>query len=700
MPPRDTTQFDLHMEYQERPDGSLEAVVVHSELFDHSTIEQLTAHWLTLARRITKAPSAPLREIELLSDEERGRVLTTWNDTGDTGSPAPSLVAMFEEQARSRPTTPAVTFQGETLSYGELDARAGKLASFLAARGVGTESRVGLVLPRSTELVVAVLAVLKAGAAYVPVDPNSPAERLRYVLTDSGAQTVLTYRESARHLPPQVRDRSVVLDDPETAHAVDQAAEPAASGPAPRTVPAESAAYVIYTSGSTGRPKGTVLTHGNVTRLLAATQGEFRFGPDDVWTLFHSCAFDFSVWELWGAVVYGGRLVVVPQDVARSPADFARLLAAEGVTVLNQTPSAFYRLSEELEQAPGLRERLALRTVVFGGEALDWRRIRGWVERSGSGGPVMVNMYGITETTVHVTSQPAEPVFADAGAGSVIGTALPHLRAYVLDAALRPVPPGGSGELYISGGGLARGYLDRAGLSSLRFVASPFGSEGERMYRTGDVARWNRTGKLEYLGRADDQVKIRGFRIEPGEVETLVAQDARVAQGAVVVREDQPGDKRLVAYVVPADRTAFDESALREAVRAKLPDYMVPSAFVALDQLPLTTNGKLDRRALPAPEYGDRESYVAPRTATEEAMAEIWADVLGLERVGVEDDFFSLGGNSVLSLRVVGRVRSVFDINPSARIVFDHPTVARLALHIEDVILEEIEMSMADDEIQ
>ncbi|MGJ5892712.1 amino acid adenylation domain-containing protein [Streptomyces niveiscabiei] len=695
VPPRDTTQFDLHLEFLERPDGSLEAAVVHSDLFDASTIDQLTAHWLTLSRRITETPAAPLRTLDLLSAEEHARVLTGWNDTGDTGTPAPSLVALFEEQARLRPDAPALTYRDTTLTYGELDAHAAQLAAHLAARGVGAESRVGLVLPRSPELVVAVLAVLKAGGAYVPMDPDSPADRLHYVLTDSGTHTVLALRETARHLPPQVRERSVVLDDPQTRHAVEGA------GAAPvRAVPSESAAYVIYTSGSTGRPKGTVLTHANVTRLLAATQGEFTFGADDVWTLFHSYAFDFSVWELWGALAHGGRLVVVPQDVARAPGDFARLLDAERVTVLNQTPSAFYRLSEELDADPGLRERLALRTVVFGGEALDWRRIAGWVERSGRGGPVMVNMYGITETTVHVTSQPAEPAFAEDGAGSVIGAALPHLRAYVLDAALRPVPPGGTGELYIHGGGLARGYLDRAGLSSLRFVASPFGGPGERMYRTGDVARWNRHGKLEYLGRADDQVKIRGFRIEPGEIEALVAGDGRVARCAVVVREDRPGDRRLVAYVVPADRASFDEAALREAVRAQLPDHMVPSAFVALDELPLTTNGKLDRRALPAPEYGERESYVAPRTATEEAVAEILADVLGLERVGVEDDFFSLGGNSVLSLRVVGRVRSVFDINPSARVLFDHPTVARLALHVEDVILEEIEMSMVDDDNQ
>ncbi|MFD5028671.1 amino acid adenylation domain-containing protein, partial [Streptomyces sp. NPDC058373] len=701
LPPRDTAQFDLHLEFQPDADGGLEALAVHSDLFDGATIARLVRHWLTLADRLTADLATPgerpLLSYEFLEAAERARLLepaVTGQPQNPRNPPQLSPLAMFEERARLAPAAPAVTFEGVTLSYGVVDARASRLAAHLAGRGVGPESRVGLVLPRSAELVVAILAVLKAGGAYVPVDPASPADRIAYILTDSAVELALTSRAAEHALPGGSGDgpgvRTVVLDAPETLRALADGP----TRPAPVAVGADSAAYVIYTSGSTGRPKGVVVTHGNVARLLRATEREFAFGAADVWTMFHSYAFDFTVWEMWGALAYGGRLVVVGLDVARAPEEFARLLADERVTVLNQTPSAFYRLAEQFADAPALRGRLALRAVVFGGEALDWSRIGEWVERSGKGGPALVNMYGITETTVHVTSHRAAPGSLAPGANSVIGRALPHLRAYVLDAACRPVPTGVRGELYIAGGGLARGYLGRPELSATRFVADPFGAPGDRMYRTGDTARWTGAGALDYLGRNDDQVKIRGFRIELGEIEALVAGHPSVAQGAVVVREDQPGDQRLAAYVVPAGPAGgFDQGALRASLSAALPEYMVPAAFVALDRMPLTTNGKLDRRALPAPEYGGGSAYVAPGTPTEEAVAEIWAEVLGLEpdQVSAEEDFFSLGGNSVLSLRVIARVRTMFDIDPSARVMFDFPTVSRLAGKIEELIIAEIE---------
>ncbi|MFB6595228.1 amino acid adenylation domain-containing protein, partial [Streptomyces diastaticus] len=699
LPPRDTAQFDLHLEFQPDAHGGLEGLAVHSDLFDGATVARLVRHWLTLADRLTadlaEAGERPLLSYDFLEAAERARLLGPAAATDAQDPSRLSPLTMFEERARRDPAAPAVTFEGATLTYGELDARAARLAAHLAGRGVGPESRVGLVLPRSAELVVAILAVLKAGGAYVPVDPASPADRIAYILTDSAVELAVTSRAAGHALPggpdgaPAVR--TVVLDAPETLRVL--AEGPAR--PAPVAVGADSAAYVIYTSGSTGRPKGVVVTHGNVARLLHATEEEFAFGPADVWTMFHSYAFDFTVWELWGALAHGGRLVVVGLDVARAPEEFARLLADERVTVLNQTPSAFYRLAEELAAAPALRARLALRAVVFGGEALDWGRIAEWVERSGKGGPVLVNMYGITETTVHVTSHHAEPGSLAPGANSVIGRALPHLRAYVLDAACRPVPAGVRGELYIAGGGLARGYLGRPELSATRFVADPFGGPGDRMYRTGDTARWTGAGTLDYLGRNDDQVKIRGFRIELGEIEALVAGHPSVAQAAVVVREDQPGDRRLVAYAVPAAGApgGLDQGVLRESLAAALPEYMVPAAFVALERMPLTNNGKLDRRALPAPEYGDARAYVAPATPTEEAVAEIWAEVLGLawDQVSAEEDFFSLGGNSVLSLRVIARVRTMFDIDPSARVMFDFPTVSRLSGKIEELIIAEIE---------
>ncbi|MEV6029490.1 amino acid adenylation domain-containing protein, partial [Streptomyces sp. NPDC052036] len=416
-------------------------------------------------------------------------------------------------------------------------------------------------------------------------------------------------------------------------------------------------AYVIYTSGSTGRPKGVVVEHASVVRLFSATDGWFGFGADDVWTLFHSYAFDFSVWELWGPLLYGGRLVVVPFEVSRSAGEFLALLAREGVTVLNQTPSAFYQLMQAERDDPATGDALALRYVVFGGEALDLGRLASWYERRGDGGPTLVNMYGITETTVHVTYLPLDQDVCVAGGGSRIGEGIPDLRLYVLDAGLCPVPVGVAGELYVAGAGLARGYLNRPGLTAERFVADPFGVPGSRMYRTGDLVRWGAVGELEYLGRVDDQVKVRGFRIELGEIESVLAGHPDVAQVAVVVREDRPGDKRLVGYAVPAAGAAVDPAVLRAYVGGLVPDYMVPSAVMVLDVLPLTPNGKLDRRALPAPEFAASVGGRVPRTPQEEVLCGVFAEVLGVERVSIDDNFFELGGHSLLAVSLVERLR-------------------------------------------
>ncbi len=401
------------------------------------------------------------------------------------------------------------------------------------------------------------------------------------------------------------------------------------------------------------------------------TSGWIDARPGDAWTLFHSCAFDFSVWEMWGALATGGRLVVVSYEVSRSAAEFRKLLAAEQVTVLSQTPAAFYQLLDAWGDGTGL----AVRYVIFGGEALDCARVSRWA-RAVRDAPVLVNMYGITETTVHVTGHVVDP--AARGTASVIGTPIPDLRVFVLDEAMRQVPPGVAGELYVAGAGLARGYLNRAGLTAERFVACPFGTAGERMYRTGDLARWNGAGELEYLGRADDQVKIRGFRIELGEIEAVLAGLPGVAQAAVAVREDRPGDRRLAGYVVPVAGAVLDPAGLRDAAGRVLPGYMVPSAVVVLQALPLTGNGKLDRRALPAPEYAAGGGR-APVTAGERALCEVFAQVLGLERVGVEDSFFDLGGHSLLATRLVSRVRVVLGAELAVRAVFEHPTPAVLA---------------------
>ncbi|MCW7984956.1 siderophore 2,3-dihydroxybenzoate-glycine-threonine trimeric ester bacillibactin synthetase [Streptomyces platensis subsp. clarensis] len=635
-----------------------------------------------LVRMLTAAAAAPDRavsEADLLAPGERHRLLVEWNGDAVEAAPA-SLPQLFEAQVARTPDAVAVVYEGTSLTYGELNARANRLARLLVTHGAGPERFVALALPRTADLVVALLAVVKSGAAYVPVDPSYPADRTSYMLADAGPELLVSTAEAAAGLP-ESRPRTLLLDDPGVVRALAEydtgdLTDEDRGGP----LSPSNAAYVIYTSGSTGRPKGVVVPHRNVARLFAATEEWFGFGPDDVWTLFHSYAFDFSVWELWGPLLYGGRLVVVPYAVSRSPEDFLRLLAAERVTVLNQTPSAFYQLMQADAEHPDLGRQLALRRVVFGGEALDLGRMAEWYRRHGDTAPVLVNMYGITETTVHVSHLPLDERAVAGQTRSLIGRGIPDLRVYVLGDRLELLPPNVPGEMYVAGAGLARGYLHQSALSAERFVADPFGPPGARMYRTGDVARWTADGQLEYLGRADDQVKVRGFRIELGEIEAAFESHAAVAQARVVVREDGPGEKRLVAYAVPEAGAGGLPAAgvLRAHVSGSLPDYMVPAAVVALDALPLTANGKLDHKTLPAPEYTGSTGGRAPRTAREETLCRVFAEVLSVPRVGIDDSFFELGGDSISSIRLVSQARAA-GLDVTVRQVFECRTAAALA---------------------
>ncbi|MFP5289028.1 MAG: amino acid adenylation domain-containing protein, partial [Thermoanaerobaculia bacterium] len=540
------------------------------------------------------------------------------------------LHRLFEAWAASEASgvdRTAVTCEGAHLTYRELDARANRLAHALIAEGVRPGDLVGLRLERSLDLVVAVLGVLKAGGAYLPLDPAYPEERLAFAIEDSRVSVVVT---------PEWLGRAEGYS---------------AESPAVEVTP-DFPAYVIYTSGSTGRPKGVVVTHANATRLFASTDAWFGFGPDDVWSLFHSYAFDFSVWELWGALLYGGRLVVVPYWVSRSPEAFYELVRDERVTVLNQTPSAFRQLVWA-EQSIGQSD-LALRYVVFGGEALELASLAPWYERHAEDMPRLVNMYGITETTVHVTYRPLSRVDVEEARGSVIGVPIPDLSLRVLDRDLRLQPIGVPGEIHVGGEGLALGYLGRPELTAERFVPDPFGPAGARLYRSGDLARYLPDGDVEYLGRIDHQVKIRGFRIELGEIETALTSQPEIREAVVLAREDKPGDKRLVAYLVGEELPAGE---LRERLKAKLPEYMVPAAFVTLPALPLTANGKVDRKSLPAPEAaavkkGERTApRTAPRTALERFLADLW------QSSDFEDDFFELGGNSISGAILINRLQ-------------------------------------------
>ncbi|HID9686015.1 TPA: pyoverdine non-ribosomal peptide synthetase PvdD, partial [Pseudomonas aeruginosa] len=440
------------------------------------------------------------------------------------------------------------------------------------------------------------------------------------------------------------------------------------------------------TSGSTGKPKGTLLTHRNALRLFSATEAWFGFDERDVWTLFHSYAFDFSVWEIFGALLYGGRLVIVPQWVSRSPEDFYRLLCREGVTVLNQTPSAFKQLMAVACSADMATQQPALRYVIFGGEALDLQSLRPWFQRFGDRQPQLVNMYGITETTVHVTYRPVSEADLEGGLVSPIGGTIPDLSWYILDRDLNPVPRGAVGELYIGRAGLARGYLRRPGLSATRFVPNPFpGGAGERLYRTGDLARFQADGNIEYIGRIDHQVKVRGFRIELGEIEAALAGLAGV-RDAVVLAHDGVGGTQLVGYVV-ADSAEDAErlrESLRESLKRHLPDYMVPAHLMLLERMPLTVNGKLDRQALPQPDASlSQQAYRAPGSELEQRIAAIWSEILGVERVGLDDNFFELGGHSLLATRVISRVRQEQQLDASLKALFERPVLEAFAQGLE-----------------
>ncbi|RUD59632.1 non-ribosomal peptide synthetase, partial [Pseudomonas aeruginosa] len=594
-------------------------------------VERLAGHWRNLLRGIVANPRQRLGELPLLDAPERRQTLSEWNPAQRECAVQGTLQQRFEEQARQRPQAVALILDEQRLSYGELNARANRLAHCLIARGVGADVPVGLALERSLDMLVGLLAILKAGGAYLPLDPAAPEERLAHILDDSGVRLLLTQGHLLEHLPRQAGVEVLAIDG----LVLDGYAE---SDPL-TTLSADNLAYVIYTSGSTGKPKGTLLTHRNALRLFSATEAWFGFDERDVWTLFHSYAFDFSVWEIFGALLYGGRLVIVPQWVSRSPEDFYRLLCREGVTVLNQTPSAFKQLMAVACSADMATQQPALRYVIFGGEALDLQSLRPWFQRFGDRQPQLVNMYGITETTVHVTYRPVSEADLEGGLVSPIGGTIPDLSWYILDRDLNPVPRGAVGELYIGRAGLARGYLRRPGLSATRFVPNPFpGGAGERLYRTGDLARFQADGNIEYIGRIDHQVKVRGFRIELGEIEAALAGLAGV-RDAVVLAHDGVGGTQLVGYVV-ADSAEDAErlrESLRESLKRHLPDYMVPAHLMLLERMPLTVNGKLDRQALPQPDASlSQQAYRAPGSELEQRIAAIWAEILGVERVPVK----------------------------------------------------------------
>ncbi|HEU4560478.1 MAG TPA: amino acid adenylation domain-containing protein, partial [Longimicrobium sp.] len=674
-----SARFDLSLELAATPQGLLGALNYSTDLFERGTIDRMLGHLARVLEQVAADADVRLSQLELLGEAERTQVLEEWNQTAADVPADRCIHELFEAQAARTPGAMALRFEETSLTYAELNERANQLAHHLRDHGVGLEVRVGVLMERSVEMVVSLLAVLKAGGGYVPLDPGLPSERLAYMLEDSAVPLVLVQGALREAVPARDGIELLAVDELAERLAVEPTENPAVgAGP-------DSLAYVIYTSGSTGRPKGVMNQHRGVVNRLVWMQAQFGIGADDVVLQKTPFGFDVSVWEFFWPLQQGARLVMARPDGHRDPAYLRDVVEREGVTTLHFVPSMLQPFVEAVEAG----RCGSLRHVVCSGEALPPVLVRRFYERFA--GPVVVtNLYGPTEAAVDVSCWTCP---RDASADVVpIGRPVWNTALYVLDAAGRPAPVGVPGELYIGGVQVARGYQGRPAMTAERFVPDPFSAQGGvRLYRTGDRARWRADGAIEYLGRLDFQVKVRGFRIELGEIEAALRGHEGVTDCVVVARA-QAGEQRLVAYVVGD----ADAEALRAYVRRSLPEYMVPSAFVSLDALPLTSNGKLDRKALPAPDFASAaERYVAPRTETEQLLAEIWAEVLRLERVGVEESFFELGGHSLLATSVVSRVREVFGVELPLRAIFETPTVGNLAPRVEQLLLARVE----DDEL-
>ncbi|RKS76990.1 amino acid adenylation domain-containing protein [Actinomadura pelletieri DSM 43383] len=637
--------------------------------FDRPGAELLVRHLRALLESFTAAPDTPLRELPMLSAPEK-RILDD-HAKGDLAEPvADTVLHRFADQVARAPDAVAVTCGPDRLTYGELDRRAARIAGRLTALGAGRGGLVALCLNRSADMIAGIVGALRSGAAYLPLDLANPPDRLAYLVADSGADVLLTDGDLVPFLPENARRLPLARID-----ALDDSDED--TGAEPEAITGSDRMYVLYTSGSTGRPKGVPILHRDVAQFMTAILAEMDIGPDDVWAMFHPYGFDLSVYEVWGALTTGARLRVLTEEEVHSPAAQLRVIEDEGVTVLNQTPSAF----DLVVEADGLRPPgepagpSPLRYVVLGGERLDPSRLRPWARRHGVTAPRLVNGYGITETTIFTTWYELTEHDVFTGGGSPIGRALRHQRVLVTDDAGRQLPMGCVGEIRVSGASIANGYLGRLDLTAERFVPDPAGG---LQYRTGDLGRLRADGTLEFIGRNDHQVKIRGFRVEPGEAEAVLAEQPGVTGAAVVARPGPDGDARLVAYVVADPETA---AGLGERLRARLPSYLVPSALITMAELPRNPNGKVDRRALPEPGRADRRNvpYTEPRTPAEHEVAELVREVLNTERIGVLDDLTDHGLHSLGAMRIAMRLRAERHVDVPLTLMQQDATVASLA---------------------
>ncbi|MCP4147535.1 MAG: amino acid adenylation domain-containing protein, partial [bacterium] len=660
-------KYDLNMLIQDNGNYFSGQLVYNTEYYDAPDMSRLLGHYEELLRNIIEEPGQQVAQLHMLTGDEKRHLQEEWNRTR-TGYPEDRTIGnLFEMQEEKTPHRVAVVFEDKALTYRQLNNRANRVAELLREKGIKSGEITGLLVERSLELIIGILGIVKSGAAYLPLDPRFPCERLIYMLTDSAAGILLTTEETAGMVP--FGNTTVNLED-------NAIYDGETGNPNPVNEP-QDLLYVIYTSGTTGKPKGVLVEHRNLVRLFFNRRSLFDFNSNDVWTMFHSHSFDFSVWEMYGALLYGGRVNVVPKNVAVDTAAYLRLLKERGVTVLNQTPSAFYRLSDvELKHE---KNELHLRYVIFGGEALSPAKLSQWAETYPR--TKLINMFGITETTVHVTYKEITREEIRRNTAN-IGRPIPTLSTYVMDRNLRAQPMGVPGELCVGGAGVARGYLNKIELTVEKFPENPY-RKGEKLYRSGDVGRYCENGDVLYMGRSDDQVQLRGFRIELREIENRLLLQDNIAEAVVIDRKDETGDTYLCAYLVTEKE--LDSFRLKTTLSETLPDYMIPSFFLRINHIPLTPNGKTDRGKLPEPQVtGTGDGYTAPTNETERKMAALWAEVLAVDSLGIEDNFFELGGHSLKASTLITRLHKEFDVEIPLQEVFIRPTIKELSQYLEE----------------
>lgn len=667
-------KYDINLSCYEQKNGEIQASLEYStDLYTADSMQRMGKHYVKTLHDMLDNPDALVNQLSLLSDDEQQEAIAELAHKKLLPEPE-QPIELFEKNALRFAQNTALSFENSTISYAELNKLSNQLARVLENQGIKGGDFVGLFLDRSNNMVASILALFKLGAAYIPLDPNSPPERVRYIVEDAGIQHIISEEKTASALDTA----SLLLED------LLQAAQAENSSNLNKVLSLDSNAYVIYTSGTTGNPKGCVVSQRNIARLLSSSEPVYQFNDKDIWTLFHSYAFDISVWEMWGAFLYGGKLIVIPYWLSRSSDAFYQLLAEEKVTVLNQTPSAFSQLITSAHTQP---RDLALRYVIFGGEALDFISLKQWVKHHPLEQTALVNMYGITETTVHSTHHKVTNEELNQSRSN-IGRALDDLHIWLLDKQQGLMSDGLIGEMYISGPGVTLGYLHRPELTAERFIANPFAhllpkavaEQHAVLYRSGDLAKRMSNGDYEYLGRCDQQVKIRGHRIELGEVEATLNQMDNVQESVVRASAD---NQQLYAWLLAKDGQAPDINSLRRQLQAHLPDYMIPGAFMVLPQWPLTGNGKINISQLPQPSAdAARAEYVAPRNDTEETLAALWAEVLEIDKVGIHDNFFDLGGHSLLATKLAARIRNTLQCQLELRLLFENPTIEELSLLI------------------